>query len=291
MTLASETNNDTFVSVLLPVFNGGTSLEGAVRSILNQTHRRLELLVIDDGSTDDAIHNLRQTPDPRVRFLGDKQRRGLSARLNEGIDAARGEIIARMDADDLAFPERLERQLQYLQTHPEVDLVGCRVVVFRGHDIIGLHPFAAHHEQICAQPWRGFPLPHPTWMGRTAWFRRFFYAIPEISRAEDQELLLRSYRYSRFACLDEILLAYRQGDFHFGKTIVARRSLLAAQLSFFWHHKEWVFAALALGVGCLKVIIDSLASLPGCRRLFFTRMAEPVPDAARKLVLKELSKI
>jgi glycosyltransferase involved in cell wall biosynthesis len=272
------------VSVLLPVVNGGTALSEAVRSILRQTLHDFELLIIDDGSSDGAIEKIRAIGDSRIRILGDQTRRGLSARLNEGIDSARGLYIARMDADDIAFPRRLEKQVQYLESNPDIDLTASRAVVFQDSKngepgrIIGLLPFAASHNAICARPWRGFPLPHPTWLGRTGWFRRFHYAQPEVARAEDQELLLRSYTSSRFACLDEVLLGYRQGAFDLGKTLKARGHLLVAQQHYFLRHRHWKLAALTLASTVVKVFIDCLAFLPGCDGLYFTRMSESVPD-------------
>ncbi|NTU77340.1 MAG: glycosyltransferase family 2 protein, partial [Alphaproteobacteria bacterium] len=150
------------VSVLLPVYNGRATLRESVQSILQQTFRDFELLIIDDGSTDDSATLANNFHDARVRVLGDATRRGLAARLNEGIEAARGRYIARMDADDLAFSFRLERQVQFLDACPDIDLVGCRALVFReGGQVTGLLPFAASHAAICARPWSGFYLAHP----------------------------------------------------------------------------------------------------------------------------------
>jgi glycosyltransferase involved in cell wall biosynthesis len=279
-------NKPPLVSVLLPVFNGSDRLGEAVRSILRQSLQDFELLLIDDGSTDDAVVKIRDLRDPRIHVIGSAARRGLAARLNEGIDAARGRYIARMDADDISFPLRLEKQVQFLEANPHVDLAGARAVVFRdGGGVIGLHPFAARHKDICARPWRGFPLPHPTWMGRATWFRRFHYAMPEISRAEDQELLLRSQSSSQFACLDEVLLGYRQGAFDLDKTLMARRQLMAAQLRYFTGRRQWKSAALTLAVTAAKAAVDILAALPGCDRAFFARMSGAVPDQ----VVRELA--
>jgi glycosyltransferase involved in cell wall biosynthesis len=277
------------ISILLPVHNGGATLGLAVKSILSQTLADFELLLIDDGSTDNAIDRIRALNDPRVRILGDAARRGLSARLNEGIDAARAPYIARMDADDVSFPKRLEKQAHFLGAHKDVDLVGCRALVFRsgeagrgltrsGGDIIGLLPFAARHEALCARPWRGIPLPHPTWMGRADWFRRWRYATPEVARAEDQDLLLRAHADSRYACLPDVLLGYRQGPFDLRKTLTARRHLALAQQRYFLAHKEWGQMALNAAATTAKAALDLVAALPGCDALFFARMGASVPD-------------
>jgi len=117
-------------------------------------------------------------------------------------------------------------------------------------------------------------------MGHAAWFRHHRYATPEISRAEDQDLLLRSYASSRFGCLDEVLLGYHQGKFDLGKTLTARRHLLAAQERYFFAHGQWKSALLAAAATAVKVVIDAMASLPGCENLFFARMSGKVPDQA-----------
>ncbi|MFA4994040.1 MAG: glycosyltransferase family 2 protein [Bdellovibrionales bacterium] len=272
-----EYNSVPTVSVLLPVFNGGKLLLRAVRSILSQSMPDFELIIINDGSTDQALHDIRAMKESRVRIIGSNTRLGLVERLNEGIDAAQGRLIARMDADDIAFPRRLEMQRQFLDEHADIDLVGCRAIVFRdlpdnARKIIGLLPFVAPHEEICAHPWRGFSLPHPTWMGRASWFRRFRYATPEVKGAEDQELLLRSYAESRFACLEDVLLGYRQGDFSLLKTLRTRGYWLVAQERHFMAHKGFISAVLALSLTLAKIGIDLLAALPGCSRLFFARM-------------------
>ncbi|MFM8312721.1 MAG: glycosyltransferase family 2 protein, partial [Deltaproteobacteria bacterium] len=94
------------VSVLLPVYNGGDCLSLAVETILQQTHTNWELILIDDGSTDFAVKEIEKLSDPRIRIIQDGNRLGLAARLNQGIALSGGDYIARMDADDLAFPVR-----------------------------------------------------------------------------------------------------------------------------------------------------------------------------------------
>ena len=274
---------DPLLSVLLPCCNGGAALGPALQSILAQTFGDFELLFLNDGSTDQSVEMARAFNDPRIRILGGAERCGLPIRLNQGVAQARGQFVARMDADDISFPQRFEKQLAYLQAHPEVDLVGCRAVVFRGDgETIGLLPFAATHERLCARPWRNIALPHPSWMGRRSWFQRHSYRLPEVRRAEDQELLLRSCKDSRFACLEEVLLAYRQGPFQLQRTLVARRSLLAAQLGLFFKRREWKNAVLALAITAVKVAVDCLCAVPGLQQLFFARMGEPVNKDIRQ---------
>lgn len=269
------------VSVLLPVRNAEPTLALALGSLLHQTFHDFEVLVLDDGSTDKSVEIASRMADPRVRVVSDGEHKGLSARLNQGIGLARGRYIARMDADDICFPERIARQVGFLEGNPAVDLVGARAIVFRDDGSqVGMLPWRGEHSDLVSAPWRNIPLPHPTWMGRAEWFRRHRYRIPEVRRAEDQELLLRASETSRFACLPEVLLGYRQGRFTLGRTLLARRSLLAAQLRYFAKRRRWLGALKAVALTTLKVTLDLLASLPGAGRIFFLRMAETPPRAA-----------
>lgn len=268
------------VTVILPVFNGARTLASAIESIRQQTFRNWELLVLDDASTDDSVFIGSSFDDERVVVVPKSGEPGLAARLNQGIDLARGKFIARMDADDIAFPMRLARQLEYLETHTEVDLLGTRAIVF--HDdgsVVGLLPFAQSHKEICARPWNNFPLAHPTWMGRSAWFRAHRYHIPEYRRAEDQELLLRSYTRSIFACLPEVLLAYRQGDYNLKRILTARIHLLRAHIYHFMRINGVNSMLKSFCMFAIKFFIDLIASLPMADMLYFMRM-NASPDAA-----------
>jgi len=113
------------VSILLPVFNGEPYLDAALTSLLGQTHRDFEIIAIDDGSTDGSLAVLReaQLRDARIRLIT-RENRGLVATLNEGLDLARGRFIARMDADDIAYPDRLEAQLAKFAANPGAALCG-----------------------------------------------------------------------------------------------------------------------------------------------------------------------
>jgi hypothetical protein len=152
---------------------------------------------------------------------------------------------------------------------------------------MGSLPYQQFHDAIVRRPWRGMYMPHPTWMGRAEWFRRWKYCYPEAVRAEDQELLLRALPSSRYHCLSEILVAYRQGSFNYRKTLLARRSLLAAQLRIFGRRGSYADLIKSLAATAVKVATDTMAAIPGCDRVFFYRMSYPTEQEAKKQ-LKDL---
>jgi glycosyltransferase involved in cell wall biosynthesis len=280
------------ISVILPVYNGAITLSDAIYSVLEQTFKNYEILLLDDGSTDGSLDVARTFSDSRLRVIHDGVNRGLAYRLNQGIDLAQGRYIARMDQDDICFPERLAKQFEFLETSPEIDLLGCRVIVFRNsHDIVGLTPFCGTHEEICAYPWRGLYLAAPTWMGRVEWFRRHRYRIPEAVHADDQELLLRAYPDSRFACMEEVLLAYRKESFRSNKTWRARKALLKVHLSHFIRRRQWSNMSLSVVFALSKMAVDLVYIMAGNKGPVFRQISESVSEELaeefHKLVYKK----
>jgi len=214
--------------------NGRDTLLLAINSILWQSYQNWELILINDGSTDGSEDLIQDLTEQRIRYYADQRNRGLAARLNQGVHLARGEYIARMDADDIAFPERLARQVAYLESHREVDLLASSVLMVDGNNNpIGIMRAGDNHQQITRRPWHGFPMPHPTWMGRSEWFRTHPYD-EAAKKGQDQALLYQSYRQCRFAGLHEVLLGYRYerlslrktllGRYHYLKTVAADRN-------------------------------------------------------------------
>ncbi len=275
-----STYDNSLVSVLLPVFNGGQYLLPAVKSIIQQSYKNWELLILDDGSDDGAVDRLSEViQDSRVLIFKDGLNLGLTYRLNQGVLLSKGQYIARMDADDLSFPDRFHLQVEHLINHPSVDLVGSRAIVFRdpGPMIVGLLPYRESHLELISSPWRFIPLPHPTWMGKKEWFLKHQYAVPEVQRAEDQDLLLRASANSIYYCLPDTLLAYRQSKFNFEKVRIARYSLMQVQLVYFFKRKQYFNLMASCAITLIKLVIDFISSVRGCEKLFFARMASPVP--------------
>ena len=236
------------VSVAMAMRNSERTIAESIASIVAQTYPHWELLLVDDGSSDGSVRVAEQFGDPRIRLFVDGEGKGLARRLNEIVARASGRYIARMDADDVSFPERFASQVAYLERHPDVDVVGASALVFRGAgDPVGMLSARETHDAICRRPWAGFYLPHPTWMGPVEWFRAHPY--DEGSRSEDQALLLSSYRSSRFAALPMPLLGYRQDSIPLRKVLIGRfhfsRALLESAPGLAWRGIPEQLAKLA----------------------------------------------
>lgn len=264
------------VTIAMPVRNCDATLEVAVRSILQQTFQSWELLLIDDGSEDHTLEISRRFSDPRVTVLSDGEGLGLPARLNQAIARSRTRFFARMDGDDVSYPQRLEKQVAFLEANQDVDLVGSWVIVFRSDGIpIGKRAGAVRHEKISARPSAGFPLAHPTYCGRTEWFRRHGYR--ERARfCEDQDLLRRSYASSRFANIGEILLGYREDRLKLGSMLIARRNWVRfAALDFLREHRP-ILAARAIIGQAIKAAADVVAVASGLGYHLLPHRAAPI---------------
>ncbi len=195
------------VSVGIPFLNCEECLLNSVRSIFAQTYTNWELILVDDGSTDRSLDIARSIDDPRVRVLPpDGKNRRLPARLNQITGAAKGDYIARMDADDMCHPERLARQVEFLQAHPDVDVVGTSSCIL-GHNQQPAATLivAQTHEEIFKDKFKsGISIVHPSIMGKAEWFCKWSYDENNI-RCEDYELWMRSCKNSVFANIPDIL--------------------------------------------------------------------------------------
>lgn len=111
------------ISVIMSVYNGEKYLREAIDSILNQTFTHFEFIIVNDGSTDKSLNIIKSYNGSRI-ILVQQENKGLAAALNEGIKIAKGKYIAMMDADDISLPTRLEKQIQFMEAHPEYVAIG-----------------------------------------------------------------------------------------------------------------------------------------------------------------------
>jgi len=117
------------ISVIMSVYNGGKYLREAIESILNQTFTEFEFIIVNDGSTDNSREIIQSYNDERIKIINNEENIGLPKSLNNALKAARGEYIARQDADDISLPNRFEEQIKYFEKHPEVMLLGTNAYI------------------------------------------------------------------------------------------------------------------------------------------------------------------
>lgn len=188
-------------------------LPEAIASIEQQTWQNWELVVVDDGSTDGSAEWLEQRAlqEPRIRVIR-QPHAGVTVALNRGLREVRGELIARMDADDIAHPERFARQVAYLQASPQVVAVGSWVRrIDADGDPIAIACWPSTHEEIVEGLVRGMGgLPHPTAMIRRSAMERVGGYREQFRLAQDKDLWLRLAEMGNLANLREVLLDYRE---------------------------------------------------------------------------------
>ncbi|MFH1572051.1 MAG: glycosyltransferase [Gemmatimonadota bacterium] len=206
------------VSVLLPVYDAGATLAETLASLAAQTLEDYEMVAVDDGSTDGSLQLLqdRAVRDPRVRPLPGAHA-GLVPALNRGLSACRGDYVARMDADDLAHPERLARQVALLQADPGLSVASCLVETFPAASVgAGFRIYEAWlnrlvtHADICREIYIESPIPHPTAVVRRLELGELG-GYRDVGWPEDYDLWLRYHQAGRrFAKVPEVLLRWRE---------------------------------------------------------------------------------
>ncbi len=211
------------ISVVLPVWNAECTIERAVCSILNQTFPTFELIVIDDGSADRTSEILAQMSDNRLQVV-QTEHQGVAAAANLGTRLARGPIIARMDADDCAHPDRLACQLSYLKKH-ELDVVGSRIQIQTPTGLLTdgmaryerwINEDTVTPEQIQTLRFVEFPLVNPSILARRDYFRLSFR---DNNLPEDYDLMLRAaHQGMRFGKTPEVLLTWHDTPFRLTRT-------------------------------------------------------------------------
>lgn len=203
-----------FISIGLPVYNAEKFLRDAITSILNQSHSHFELIIMDDGSTDKSIDIINSFNDKRIVVYQDGVNKGLPARLNEISTLAKGRYLARMDADDIMHPERIEKQLKILEKNSDIDVLGTNAYSIDENNVINGVRMGLYDKPKLIKV-KGFI--HPTIMAETSWYLKNSYNENAI-RIEDYELWNRTHNNYNFADISEPLLYYREfGEKYFIK--------------------------------------------------------------------------
>lgn len=206
-------NRKVLVSVVMIMYNTPEEyLRPAVESILNQTFTNFEFIIVDDGSTDDALSVIRSYSDDRIILIQNEENLGQPASRNKGIDAAKGQFIAMMDSDDISMPDRLEKELAFMQDNPDVIVCSAWYEKFGIENRVRKPIIDDFESYRCQLLFSNAPvtLCHPLTMFRKSMLDeyniRYDVALPY---AEDYGLWVICSRFGRIAILEKVLLKYR----------------------------------------------------------------------------------
>ncbi len=196
------------ISVLMCVYNGQKDMKEAIDSILNQTFTDFEFIIVNDCSTDNSVSIINSYTDSRIKLLTNETNLGLAASLNVGLKEAKGEYIVRMDSDDISLPNRLQTQVDYMDTHHNIGVCGSWIKVF-GDANYYWKP-KANAQYLRCKLLFNTPLPHPTWIIRHSLIKQHnLYYSQTMRRAQDYDFLVRMSDHAQLACIQQCLLNYR----------------------------------------------------------------------------------
>lgn len=200
------------VTVLMPVYNGEKYLREAIESILNQSFKNFEFLIINDGSTDNSVGIINSFSDKRIKLIDNKINSGIVSALNQGIDLALSEYIARMDSDDISLKDRLSEQIKFMNKNPEIGILGSWVKVLHKQGNF-IDRYYTEHEDIKASLIFNTSLAHPTVMLRKSIIDKHKIRYDcNYRHSEDYELWTRLIDLTLFANLPKVLFNYRKHE-------------------------------------------------------------------------------
>jgi glycosyltransferase involved in cell wall biosynthesis len=198
------------VSVFMPVYNAGTDLAEAIQSILNQSFRDFEFVIVNDGSTDDSLKVLQSYNDNRIRIINNETNKGLIASLNIGLEKCVGDYIIRMDQDDISLPNRIEKQVSFLDSNSDYGLIGTWFEDFGEHIDSKTVRYSPDDTEIRIRHLYQTHISHPTAAIRTSVLRQNQLLFdPEFVHGEDYEFWVRLSEFCKLSNIQELLVRKR----------------------------------------------------------------------------------
>lgn len=257
-------NNKDYISIGISIYNAEQYLGYAISSVLAQTHKYWELILVDDGSTDRSLEIAKDFAklDDRIRVISDGNNRKLPYRLNQIIDEAKYSYIARMDADDLIHPERLERQLKFLIENPNYDLVSTGLVSIDNNNKVYGYRSPSSLDVDFNIVNSTYPINHATILVRKEWYQRNKYNV-DFPRSQDYELWCRtsSNKDLAVAIIPDLLYYYREeGVISSNKLIKSYKAGYEAYSKYSGRNNLKKFATMRLKIATVK-LLDRLGQL------------------------------
>ena len=280
------------ISVGIAFYNAELFLENAISSVLNQSFKDFELILMNDGSTDCSLEIAQKFTDPRIKLFSDGKNLGLAQRLNMLVELARGDYFARMDADDIMHHQRLETQLKYLEMHPDIDVLGSDAYSINTQNQVGgkiIYKTAPNKiEDICNH--RCFI--HPTIIAKRQWFLKNKYNI-HANRMEDYELWIRTIKNSHFENIHKPLLFYRtEGLPYLSKYLESCKGERVVLRNLSENHKKYKKFIYKNYLKCLLYIVFSIFHIT---KILLKLRAKGMPstekEEAQKILNRSVKKI
>lgn len=196
------------ISVVMPAYNAEKYVSEAITSIISQTFTDFEFIIINDSSADSTKQIIESFSDPRIKLINNERNQGVAQSLNIGISAAKGKYIARMDADDISLPERLQTQFNFMERNPDIDICGSWIETFGDRNEIVKKPLV--HSDIRDTTFFSCSMTHPTVIFKRDLNIQYSSDFP---RAEDYDLWCRKINELKFANIPEVLIRYRLHEY------------------------------------------------------------------------------
>lgn len=269
------------VTIAIPIYNAELYLHDAIQSVVNQTYKEWILYLVNDGSTDTSLSIIQKfaEKDSRIIVINDGRNKGLIARLNQSIEITNTKYYVRMDADDIMSVNRIEEQVCYMESHPEVDVLGSSAMLIddKNH-IVGSYLNCGKVQSFI----------HPSIIGKTEWFKKNPYS-QWAHRAEDYELWCRTFTKSVFWSLDKPLLFYRE----FGvpvtkKYIQTQKTLLKIYYRYKNYDKSFVWFFFNCIITSCKIILYYIFDFCGSTNFLLRMRRRLAVDSSKLLSDKDL---
>lgn len=232
-----DKNLGPLVSVLLPVYNAESYVAEAIESILNQTYKNFEFIIVNDGSSDRSEEAILSISDERIRYYRNEVNLGLIGTLNKSISLSSGKYLARMDNDDISMPERLAKQVAFLEAHPEVGVLGTAFYnIDKAGEIFSETAFPSCHQLLCWSLCFFSPLAHPTVMMRRELVQREGGYKEGMVHCEDYDFWYRLSSKTKLSNLQEVLFKLRKHEMNssslfqttqFNNSIIVSRKMIS----------------------------------------------------------------
>lgn len=258
------------ISVIMSVHNGMPYLKTSVESIVKQSYKNFEFIIVNDASTDGSWQYLKSIKDKRITLLKNTKNLGLATSLNKALKHTQGNFIARMDADDICLPKRFETQLKFMEDNPDIDLCGSWVkLIDKKGKIVGDKTYPTSSAMINKVLPLYNPIIHPTFFAKRSFFIKNHGYDEKYDYSEDYELLMRTKKNYKFANINRYLLKFRIGQTH--RSSESIRSMDVVEIKVKLNNLKKEFYNPIVIVGLIKKLITTLL-IPSSVKKYLARI-------------------